>query len=610
MVPTGTRATVRRVGDVASLTTAVTDGGFDPVPIVAQVGDSIQVTVTDAGGTTVFEMRAAVAAPRPPVVVRTNPPPRKRDVPLNASLLIVFSEPVDSSTLNPSSVQLLHGTTPVVGTVGLLEGSATAAVFTSAAPLEANADYQLVVTQAARDLRGDALAAGVTVAFTTGSTSTGQVTAVTVLPDSVEVFEGWQVQLTVIALAAIPHDTFTTTEVTGRPITWWSDNPSVAEVSPTGLVTARSPGDAHVLAVVDAIVGVGSITVLAPFAARSVSTGYAHTCAVIPTGAAYCWGGNQLGELGDGTTTSSGIPVAVAGGLRFTSVSAGGYHTCGVTETGAAFCWGGAILGQPTTPVEVAGGLRFTTVSTGVAHTCGVTSTGAAYCWGDNGYGQLGDGTTMNSETPVAVAGGLSFTAVSAGGSYNHSPPHTCGVTSTGAAYCWGYNGFGQLGNGTMISSATPVAVAGGLSFTAVSSGAGYTCGVTSAGGAYCWGRNAPGTLGDGTTTNSATPVAVGGVGGRHSFATVSAGWIHSCGVTPAGEAYCWGYNSNGALGNGTRTLSPTPVPVAGGLSFAVVSAGGFGDPHATFAPFTCGVTTAGAVYCWGGRLVPGPVHP
>jgi alpha-tubulin suppressor-like RCC1 family protein len=629
-IPAGSLASVRRVGDPTSLTTAVTDGGFDPVPVPAQAGDSIDVVVTDAGGVVVLQQRVLVAAARPPVIVRTEPPPRKRDVPLNASLVIVFSEPMNANTLNSSSVQLLLGTTPVSGTVSLLGGGATAAVFIPAAPLEAEADYLLVVTQTVRDLGGDALAADLRVAFTTGSSSTGPVTTVTVLPASVEVLDGSWVQLTAIALAAIPHDTFSTTQVTGRPTTWSSDNPAVAEVSATGLVTARSSGTAHVQAVVDSVVGVATISVLAPFAAVSVSTGWAHTCAVTASGAAYCWGSNLNGQLGDGITTSSAIPVAVAGGLRFTSVSAGGNHSCGVTSTGAAYCWGGP-FDQPAIPVAVAGGPSFTSVSAGAFHNCGVTSSGAAYCWGDNTYGQLGDGTTTNSSTPVAVAGGLILTSVSAGSHTPWGPPstrsHTCGVTSTGAGYCWGYNGDGQLGDGTMTNSATPEAVAGGLSFIAVNSGGGYTCGVTSSSVVYCWGNNALGQLGDGTTTNSVTPVAV--AGGRR-FATVSVGWIHSCGITPAGAAYCWGiYHSpvgqvGGALGNGTTTGSLTPVPVAGGLSFSDVSAGGFGNPRSTFDPFTCGVTTTGATYCWGsnrqGRLgngrtggvslVPQPVHP
>jgi alpha-tubulin suppressor-like RCC1 family protein len=195
---------------------------------------------------------------------------------------------------------------------------------------------------------------------------------------------------------------------------------------------------------------------------------------------------------------------------------------------------------------------------------------------------------------------------VSAGGGY------TCGVTTDGAAYCWGYNGDGELGNGTttgpeqcgpsggtVACSSTPVAVAGGYAFVTVSAGDGQTCGVTTGGAAYCWGYNGSGELGTGSTTSSATPAAV--VGG-HTFSMVSAtGLEHTCGVTADGAAYCWGDNFWGELGTGTTTSSSTPVPVLGGHTFATVSTGGYYiDIVETGSAHTCGVTTGGIVYCWG----------
>ena len=323
----------------------------------------------------------------------------------------------------------------------------------------------------------------------------------------------------------------------------------------------------------------------------AVSAGADHSCGVTPAGAAYCWGLNSSGQLGDGTATRSTSPVLVAGGVSFAAVRAGAVHSCGVTAAGVAYCWGDnstGLLGDGTTtsstsPVLVAGGVSFAAVSAGVYHSCGVTVGGAAYCWGDNTFGELGDGTTTNRSSPVLVAGGVSFAAVSPG--YIHS----CGVTAAGAAYCWGYDGQGQLGDGTSTSSTSPVLVAGGLNFAAVSAGGGESCGVTAGGVAYCWGDNVAGELGDGTTINKSSPVLVaGGV----SFAAVSPGYIHSCGVTAAGAAYCWGHNYLwGELGDGTTTSKSSPVLVAGGVNFAAVSAGVW---------YSCGVTAAGAAYCWG----------
>jgi alpha-tubulin suppressor-like RCC1 family protein len=320
-----------------------------------------------------------------------------------------------------------------------------------------------------------------------------------------------------------------------------------------------------------------------PFAAVSASTSAGgHTCGVTPAGSAYCWGPNSKGELGNGTTTDSPVPVAVSGGRSFASVSAGGGHTCGVTRAGAAYCWGWngyGQLGDSTTtdspvPVAVLGGLTFDSVSAGPYYTCGVTRAGAGYCWGWNNFAQLGIGNYTGpqicsalpcSTTPVAVSGGLTFASVSPG------YWHTCGVTRAGEAYCWGINNVGQLGNDTATAySTTPLVVSGGLVFAAVSTSPLHrACGVTPAGAAYCWGWNKDAQLGIGTTTGpqtcrtvacSMTPVAVSG---GLTFAAVSAGSGHTCGVTPAGVAYCWGWNLSGELGNGTTTNSSVPVPVS-----------------------------------------------
>src|SRR5439155_1088736 len=197
-------------------------------------------------------------------------------------------------------------------------------------------------------------------------------------------------------------------------------------------------------------------------------------------------------------------------------------------------------------PTPVSGGLTFSALAPGSYQTCGLTGAGAAYCWGWNSYGQLGTGSTNFAiPSPMAVAGGQSFNALANGG------VHTCGLTGAGAAYCWGDNSVGQLGSGLTTSSATPVAVAGGLSFGALPAGFGHTCGLTSSGAAYCWGANGAGQLGDGSTTPSSSPVAVAG---GFSFSDLAAGNLHTCGLTSSGTAYCWGDNGVGQLGDGWTT--------------------------------------------------------
>jgi alpha-tubulin suppressor-like RCC1 family protein len=342
----------------------------------------------------------------------------------------------------------------------------------------------------------------------------------------------------------------------------------------------------------------------APALATSATTALAfyqmsasiHSCGVTTDNLAYCWGENTEGEVGDGTTTQRLTPVAVAGGLRFRQISASFYHTCGITTDYRAYCWGsnfGGQLGDGTTtghltPVPVAGGLTFRQVTVGLSpHSCGVTyADRQVYCWGGNGDGQLGDGTTTTRLIPTAVAGGRQFRIVSAGGD------HTCGVTTSNETFCWGSNRFGQIGDSsTAILRRRPTRIAGGHLFRQVSAGWEHTCAVTLADRAYCWGNGRDGQVGDGKTYLRFWPKAV--VGGL-SFGRVSAGFQHTCGETTTNRAYCWGDNFGGALGDGTYTARLTPVAVTGGLYFSQLSAGG-GN--------TCGVTPASVGYCWGSNI-------
>lgn len=342
-----------------------------------------------------------------------------------------------------------------------------------------------------------------------------------------------------------------------------------------------------------------------PVGMATISVGGNHTCANSSDYAVYCWGDNSFGQLGIGNTTSASAPGLWVPGLddgvdgAFPAF-AGARHSCarGYALGSRGYfllCWGDNSSGQlgngttanSTLPSRVASAANGDVidslfVSPGGSHTCGFSGN-RAYCWGANGAGQLGNGMTLNSAAPVAVGGDLSFnmTTLSAGAE------HTCGVTTAGAAYCWGSNTAGQLGDGKTLSSAVPVAVAGGLIFSMVSAGDGYTCGVTTARAAYCWGANGSGQLGNGTTTPSAIPVAVSG---GHVFAMVAAANNHACGLTSAGIVYCWGANSSGQLGDGTMTASSTPKPVMD----LVLGALGAGGSH------SCALTIAGVAYCWG----------
>ena len=303
----------------------------------------------------------------------------------------------------------------------------------------------------------------------------------------------------------------------------------------------------------------------------SVSAASNFTCGLTKDGSAYCWGSINAfsGSGGDYR-----VPLVVPGGLTFTSVSAGGgeggggfgEHACGLTTVAVVYCWGFA-YGE--TPVAVSGATAFASISAGTFD-CGVTGAGDAYCWD---YRRM---------TPALVRGGLTF------GSVSTRYYDACGLTTGGAAYCWRESAITWAD-----SDLAPVPVSGGLTFASVSEGFTHTCGVTTDGAAYCWGDNLDGQLGTGSVNGgSNVPVPVSG---GLTFASVSAGSTHSCGVTPAGVAYCWG-EPGPELGAGSLRYCPvgcgrSPVPVAGGLTFAAVSAG---------AGHSCGVTTDGVLYCWG----------
>ena len=238
----------------------------------------------------------------------------------------------------------------------------------------------------------------------------------------------------------------------------------------------------------------------------SLAAGDFNTCGIVAGGAAYCWGDNGYGQLGDSSRTASRVPVVVKGGHAFTSLSLGYRAACGVTTDNEVWCWG---MGQTTEddgiPRLHPGASGFSSITLAYATACGLQSGGIVACWGVNGLGGLGVGPDVNWRTePGPVAGGHTFATV-AGQWYHH-----CAVDASGHAYCWGRGEHGELGTGASGTIAyTPAPVAGGLTFATVVASTDVTCGLTTGGSMYCWGWNNHGQLGDGTTTDRYTPTSV-----------------------------------------------------------------------------------------------------
>jgi YD repeat-containing protein len=247
-----------------------------------------------------------------------------------------------------------------------------------------------------------------------------------------------------------------------------------------------------------------------------IAAGLDHSVAIDADGAVWCWGSNDSGQLGDGTTADSDTPVAVAGlTLDTVAIAAGMYHTASIDTDGAVWSWGYNGVGQlgdgtnttPTTPVKAIGlTLDAIAVAAGSYHTVALDTGGAVWTWGYNGWGQLGDGTKTDSNTPAAVSGITDAVDIAAG--YNH----TVVLKSDGTVWGWGYNRYGQLGDDTTIDSTNPVQVIGLTDVVDITAGDDHTVAIKSDGTIWAWGYNRYGQLGDRTTGDHYTPVQVIGV--------------------------------------------------------------------------------------------------
>ena len=327
-----------------------------------------------------------------------------------------------------------------------------------------------------------------------------------------------------------------------------------------------------------------------------IALGKSHTCAVFDDGRVRCWGLNEYGQLGNGELENSSIPVEVAGLMDAKALAAGWAHTCALTRIGGVKCWGYGKYGElgnggtsdSAAPVAVSGlASGVIAIEAGDDHTCAVTARGEVKCWGYNRYGQLGDGTTTSRAVPVAVPGLAGGTLAAAAGW-----GHTCILTADKSIRCWGNNEYGQLGYGEAEDYRfTPMDVPElTMSAERISADGGTACALTIYGSIRCWGNNKYGQLGDGTVENRSTPAALSGLGQDMRF--VVAGWNHTCAINRSGGVFCWGWNSHGQLGDGTNASRTTPIEVYG-LEEGV-EALGVGWAH------TCAVSVLGAVKCWG----------
>jgi alpha-tubulin suppressor-like RCC1 family protein len=312
----------------------------------------------------------------------------------------------------------------------------------------------------------------------------------------------------------------------------------------------------------------------------------------------------RLGVFGSAGSLLASVFIAIgmsaahaASFEDWASVSGGGSHSCGIRHGGKLYCWGRDVEGEVgdgganenaiTTPRRVGTFEDWATVSAGGSHNCGVRRNGKLYCWGWDFYGQIGDGdgtTATPVSAPERIGTFEDWATVSAGGQ------HTCGVRKNGKLYCWGSDSQGQVGDGDATAATAPRRIGTFEDWANAAAGIAHTCGVRRNGKLYCWGSDNHGQIGDGDAPGTATSPRRIGI--FEDWANAAAGNAHTCGVRSTGKLYCWGSDSSGQVGNGSTTgdvISPQRI-------------GTFEDWANASAAFahTCGVRTNGKLYCWG----------
>ncbi len=378
--------------------------------------------------------------------------------------------------------------------------------------------------------------------------------------------------------------------LTGRRVTWAVLDSGVARVDTAGLLHGLVVGGTTLVAACDSVAVQVPVAVVVRYTA--VFAGQTFSCGLVGEGTPYCWG-QALGAY-------LPVPTLLPGFPPLQRLTIGSSHACGLTGTGEAYCWGvrtalggGDTASSVWASARVAGATRFSQVAAGGHYTCGLSLLGEALCWGGDSRGAMGQAGYL--VTPSPAAPGSTFTALAAGAE------HACAVNAAGEAYCWGDNYYGQLGSGAASPSCgygycspTPAKVDSVPSLVSIIAGGQHTCGLTAAGEAYCWGRNGSGELGDSSASgtcflNRNVPSYQCSqrplrVSGGLRFTTLAAGWGWTCGLTATGEVYCWGNMAQ---------FSTAPVPAGGALRFRSLASTGTSAA-------VCGMGTDGLAYCWG----------
>ncbi|WP_158542633.1 Ig-like domain-containing protein [Lujinxingia litoralis] len=393
-----------------------------------------------------------------------------------------------------------------------------------------------------------------------------------------------------------------------RALRWESSDESVLRVDDEGRVQGIASGRAQVSAQAGEVRA--SLEVEVYFVWRDVTPGEMFSCGLSGARRAYCWGANEAGQLGDGTTEARAEPREILGGLRFEALSAGKDFVCGIGAQGGVYCWGNNAQGQSGQPIgeetrrvleptqvirRTAAGaeaLELSRMDSGLAYTCGVHDASArVYCWGINNSGQIGrvpaDGYPGVYDSPMVI-GGDAYEAVLVATAY----PVGCATSPSGEVACWGWQKdllLSLVDEEAPDVIGEPMPLATQVAFVQMAGARRHFCGLDVGGQLYCWGRNGLGQLGTGDQATSGAPVEAST---EARFQKISIGASHGCAVTLDGsEVHCWGDSRSGQAGpSQDRVLAPVPVTLSEG-SFVDVGAGG---------QHSCALAASGRLYCFG----------
>ncbi len=308
---------------------------------------------------------------------------------------------------------------------------------------------------------------------------------------------------------------------------------------------------------------------------KSISITGEHSCGIKSDNTLWCWGNNQYGRLGDGTATNRSSPVNISVGLTWEKVYAAGYNTCGIRSGGTLVCWGDGpysengnnVYADQYSPVGVNGGGTWKDVSLTGGHVCAIKSDDTVWCWGDDGYGQVGNNAALAGQPiPTAISTGGAWSQIQTFWGWwtslsgsNAEGSHSCALKSDGTIWCWGRNNYGQLGNNTTSNKAIPTTLNGGGTWSKMSTMSTHACGIKSDSTLWCWGKNAAGEVGDATTVTKTVPTAIG----TDSWTSVVVGPAnHTCAIQSDNSLWCWGENTNGQVGDGTTANKTSPVKI------------------------------------------------